>query len=76
MKPQKNYDRISKEVFQLPPDERADLAKKLIESLDSDIDNDTEIAWQREVARRIREIDNDNVKMIPYEEVRKRIRGQ
>ncbi len=75
MKPQKNYEKISKEVFQLSTEKRADLARKIIESLEPEKDHDVEIAWQQEVSRRIEQIDQDEVTLIPYEEVKKQIRG-
>ncbi len=75
MKPQKSFEKLSREVFKLPPEERADLARKIIESLEPGEDVEVEAAWQLEVSRRLQQIDQDDVNMIPYEEVKKRIRG-
>jgi len=75
MKPHKSFEKLSREVFKLPPEERADLARMIIESLEPEKDADVEKAWQQEVSRRVRQIDQDDEKLIPYEEVKKQIRG-
>jgi putative addiction module component (TIGR02574 family) len=52
---------------------RAALAARLLESLDSEIDEDAEEAWDAEIARRLDEIDSGRVKMIPWSEARRQI---
>lgn len=57
----------------LPKDERANLAYKLILSLDEPLD-DPEIVkaeWNAEIRRRVQEIKSGAVVGIPYEEVRR-----
>jgi putative addiction module component (TIGR02574 family) len=54
-------------------EERASLAASLLESLDATSDVEVESAWQREIARRIEEIDTGGVKTIPWTEVRRRV---
>ncbi len=46
------------QALQLPPSERADIAKHLIASLDAPADDNTESAWLAEVERRLQ--DNHN----------------
>lgn len=35
--------------------------------------NEVELAWQQEIARRLNELDEGNVKTIPWNEVRQRL---
>ena len=53
--------------------DRARIAEALIASLDVPADRDVELAWQREVDRRIEEIDSGAVTCLPWEEVRDRL---
>jgi hypothetical protein len=46
----------------LPEEDRATLAGLLIESLDTEIDEGVEEAWQVEVQRRLSELDSGSVK--------------
>ncbi|PYV07373.1 MAG: addiction module component, family protein, partial [Acidobacteria bacterium] len=64
---------ILKEALTLPPEARAALADSLLDSLDSEIDEDREAAWQREIQRRIRELDSKAVSSVPWSEVRSRL---
>lgn len=63
------------DALELPLDERAKLAAEIIESLDSQSDEDVDEAWAKEIERRIAEVDSGAVQMIPWEEARKMIRG-
>ncbi len=49
-------DRFKVELARLSADERAELARFLIESLDEGADADAEAAWDAELDRRIEEI--------------------
>ena len=59
--------------LRLPKSARAALAARLLESLDSEIDEDAEEAWDAEIARRLDEINSGRVKMIPWSEARRQI---
>lgn len=61
------------EAMKLPPEARAALAGSLLESLDTEVDADAEAAWGVEIERRIRAIDEGTTKLVPWEEVRRRI---
>jgi putative addiction module component (TIGR02574 family) len=52
---------------------RAALAGSLLDSLDTDVDEDAEAAWATEVNRRVAELDSGAVKTIPWSEVRRRL---
>ena len=64
---------ILKEALALPSEERAALAAFLLDSLDTDVDEDAEAAWAIEVNRRITELDAGAVKTIAWAEVRRRL---
>jgi putative addiction module component (TIGR02574 family) len=65
---------LLKKALALPPEARAALAGSLLESLDDEpADEGVEAAWNEDIKRRIEEIDSGKVKMIPYEEVRRRL---
>lgn len=59
----------------LPQYERADLAARLIDSLDQTFDQDAGSAWDAEVARRISDLDSGLVELIPWPEARRMILG-
>jgi putative addiction module component (TIGR02574 family) len=64
---------ILKEALALPPEERATLAGSLIESLDTGVDLLAEEAWNKEIARRVDELDQGKAKTIPWEKVKRDI---
>jgi len=66
-------DRIIDQALQQPERERARIAEKLISSLDQTTDLDVELAWQREIGKRLKEIDSGAVECIPWEEVRNKL---
>jgi putative addiction module component (TIGR02574 family) len=64
---------ILKQALALPPEARAALASSLLESLDEDaIDEDAELEWAREIARRVDELKAGTVETVPWAEVRRR----
>jgi putative addiction module component (TIGR02574 family) len=64
---------ILKEALALPTEARAALAGSLLDSLDTDVDEDAEAAWAIQVNRRVAELDRGAVKTIPWAEVRRRL---
>ena len=67
-------ERILKEALQLPESDRADLAGKLIDSLDDSMDEgDVTPHWAEEIDRRMRELDDGTVKGVPWDEVRRQL---
>ena len=65
--------KIVEQALKMPARERAEIAQRLLESLDRQTDLNVESAWQSEVERRISELDNGQVTCIPWEEVRERL---
>jgi len=64
---------ILKEALALPAEARAALADSLLDSLDVEVDEDAEAAWQREIQRRVAELDSKTASPIPWSEVRSRL---
>ena len=64
---------LFREAAQLPETERAELAGRLLESLDGEPDEEVEAAWAEEIERRIRQLDSGEVKTIPWEDVRAKL---
>jgi putative addiction module component (TIGR02574 family) len=64
---------ILKEALELPIESRAALTDSLLESLDQEVDEDVEAAWQREIHRRLHELDSHQVTPQPWSEVRRRL---
>ncbi len=57
----------------LPAEARAALANTLLESLDDTVDPLAEEEWNKEIARRIEELDSGKVKPIPWAEARRQM---
>ena len=64
---------IIAQALQQTEKERARIAETLIASLDQTADIDIELAWQKEVGKRLKEIDSGAVKCVPWEDVRSRL---
>ena len=64
---------LLQEAMKLPPEARAALASSLLDSLDTEMDADAEAAWGAEIERRIRGIDQGATRLVPWDEVRRRI---
>jgi putative addiction module component (TIGR02574 family) len=64
---------ILQDALSLPSEARAALAGSLLDSLDTEVDEDAEAAWATEVNRRVAELESGAVKTIPGAEVRRRL---
>jgi len=64
---------LFREASQLPEADRAELAGRLIESLDGEPDEGVEAAWAEEIERRVRQLDSGEVQTIPWEKVRAKL---
>ena len=65
---------VLEEALKLSPNERAEVAEQLIASLEEAPDTAVEQAWQQEVQRRLQQVERGEVKIIPWEEVQRRLR--
>ena len=57
----------------LPPEERARLAEELLATLDPG-DDDVEVAWEAEIRKRVAEVENGTVQLVPADEAFARVR--
>ncbi|MFC1681802.1 addiction module protein [Pseudomonadota bacterium] len=63
---------IEDEALHLPEDERAELAQKLLLSLDAPSEGEIAEDWLVEAQRRARELDEGIVQPVPADEVRRK----
>ena len=68
----KSVAEIYKEASELNESDRAQLAGLLLESVESDPDQDVEQAWVAEIDKRLKSVDDGSATMIPWEEVKRR----
>ena len=66
-----------RELFQqasaLDEQDRAVLVGLLLESLEHEVDEHAETAWQEEIARRLTELDAGRVELVPWDEVKTKL---
>ncbi|MHB8743818.1 MAG: addiction module protein [Sulfuricaulis sp.] len=60
-------------ALEMPENDRAAIAERLLTSLDAKPDRNVEKAWQQEIQRRLSELDRGDVECVPWEEVRSRM---
>jgi putative addiction module component (TIGR02574 family) len=65
-----------KDALALPAEARAALIGPLVDSLDTEVDEDAEEAWRGEIQRRLREIDSGTAKLVQWDEARRRLAKQ
>lgn len=53
----------------LSPEDRALLAEELLDSLQAAPDADAEAAWEREIERRVSEIESGTVALVPADDL-------
>jgi putative addiction module component (TIGR02574 family) len=59
---------VLEEALALPEDQRAQVAEKLLESLDGDVDADAESEWGAEIERRLARIEAGQSKSVAMNE--------
>ncbi len=67
-------DEITTEAMQLSVSSRAELAEKLVTSLDFPEDDDAQRAWATEAIRRLDDVRSGKVQTIPGEQVLAEVR--
>ena len=67
-------EQVLQTALSLCPNDRAEIAASLIESLDNETEQDVESAWADEIKRRIESIDKGEVELIPWDEVLRTMR--
>ena len=69
-------EKIKRQALQLSDAERAELAHLLIVSLDDNFDEDAAEAWEAELDRRVREIEEGRAQGRPAESVLAEVRAK
>ena len=73
-------DSATRELFQqamqLSEAERAELAARLIASLDPEVDRDVEAAWDAEIKTRLEQFDSGEVTAVPWPKARRILQSQ
>ena len=67
-------EKIFDEALSLPADARLNLVEKLLTSLNMPIDKEIERLWAEESEYRVSQIENGKTKLIPGEDVFRKIR--
>jgi putative addiction module component (TIGR02574 family) len=66
-------DRVRSEALQLSERERAELAHDLMKSLDAPAEADAADAWDKEILRRLAEIEAGTAKLLDRAELRRQM---
>ena len=69
-------EKLRSEALQLPDRERAELAHELMKSLDAPVDTDAAEAWEKEILRRLAEVESGTATLIDRKELRRRMRAR
>ncbi len=69
----KSAEQLLDEVLRLPDPERAEIAARLIESLEREVDADVDAAWAAEIERRCAALDAGQAVTSDWNDVRRRI---
>lgn len=69
-----SLDKLRSEALSLSEADRAQLAHALVTSLDEPVDADAADAWEKELLRRLSEIDTGTAKLIDTDEFRRRMK--
>ena len=65
-------NKILDKAMKLPEEEWAFIAEKLFQSLPSHLDGEIESAWKEEIDKRLEEIEAGKVKLINWDDVKKK----
>jgi len=68
--------KLRAEALMLPEAERAELARELVKSLDAPADADAAEGWDKELLRRLAEIDAGTAKLVDRDEFRRRMQAR
>jgi len=69
----KNAEELLDEVLRLPEQERAEIAARLIESLEREVDPNVDAAWAHEIEQRCAALDAGQAVTSDWNDVRRRI---
>jgi putative addiction module component (TIGR02574 family) len=67
--------KVLNDALRLDEKERAELAARLIDSLDQSADDGADAAWESEIAGRLADLDSGKTKTVPWPQARRMING-
>jgi len=67
---------LLKDALSLPAEARSALIESLIESLDTEVDENAHEAWRAEVQLRLDQVDSGAVEMISWDDARRKLRDR
>jgi putative addiction module component (TIGR02574 family) len=68
--------RLRAEALTLPEGERAELAHELVKSLDAPPDTNVADEWDKEILRRLAQVEAGTAKLLDRDEFRRRMRAR
>lgn len=68
--------KLLEEALKLPPEVRAAMAGSLLDSLDTTVDADAEGQWEKEIARRLKDLDASPNRVVSWSDARRKILGR
>jgi putative addiction module component (TIGR02574 family) len=68
-----NAGRLLEEAMRLSEEEKAELAARLMDSLDPDADDELQSAWGEEISKRLVEFDTGEARAVPWSRARELI---
>ena len=71
-----NAKTVEEKALELPAEERAKLAERLLESLDNLPERDVEALWLEVAERRAKEIDDGSVELVTPDELDRRVKAR
>jgi putative addiction module component (TIGR02574 family) len=71
--PNQSIATLRQQALELPEADRAELARDLVASLDGPADTDVADAWDKEILRRLAEIDAGTAELIDRDELTRRL---
>ena len=69
-------EKLIQQALGLPAEDRAELARVLIDSLDESDDKDVEAAWDAELRRRVERVEQGKSHLLPAQEALAEIRDK
>ena len=72
----RNARRLLEQALRLPEADRAEIAGRLLQSIEPETEADVEAAWRQEIEARIAAIDAGESETVPGEEVHSQLRAK
>ena len=64
-------EKVVEQVLSLPGSQRLSVARRILESVEPQANEEVERAWEEEIVKRVETIDDGTAKFRPWEEIKK-----